>query len=226
MGNTLLRGLSYYAVFRRMMEMEFSCFDSVKVESSSGGGGGGGDFTCEVCLEETAAEQRFRTLTCAHPLCLDCIARFMESKLGDNVATIACPHAGCEKLLDPGLCRPLLPACVFERWCDVLCESSIDGLQKAYCPYKDCSALVLNECGGPIEKAKCPNCLRWLQKAPWWRRSMGGFGFGFWQAKTGAGRDPNEVLFRQLVKRKGWQKCPRCKRWVERVSGCQVMTCR
>ncbi|KAG9139266.1 hypothetical protein Leryth_011271 [Lithospermum erythrorhizon] len=41
-------------------------------------------------------------------------------------------------------------------WCDMLCDSRGLGLERCYCPYIDCSALVVNECGGRVKKEKCP----------------------------------------------------------------------
>uniref|UniRef100_K4CU60 RBR-type E3 ubiquitin transferase n=1 Tax=Solanum lycopersicum TaxID=4081 RepID=K4CU60_SOLLC len=74
---------------------------------------------------------------CVHPFCIDCITTYIFVKLVDNVVEILCPFSNCNQFLDP-----------------------IGWLTRCYCPNLNCSALILDECGGVATGSKCPNCKR------------------------------------------------------------------
>ncbi|PIA50510.1 hypothetical protein AQUCO_01300920v1 [Aquilegia coerulea] len=184
----------------------------------------GSTFTCEVCVEPLSHQKRFRNRKrCSHrSYCLDCIAYYIEVKIEEyNFSDIKCPGLDCDELLDPLICRSILPVKVFERWCDVLCEKTILPFQRAYCPYSECSALILNECGGKIMKTKCPNCKKFLCLKcgiPWH--------YGYKCNETEQLRDQNDFLLCELMKEKKWRRCPVCNHCVELISGCQFVKCR
>ncbi|KAL9677093.1 hypothetical protein QQ045_005320 [Rhodiola kirilowii] len=73
---------------------------------------------------------------------------YVAAKLQDNVPQIGCPFPGCQGTLDPHYCREILPLEVIERWGNIMCESVIRESEKFYCPFKDCSALLINDGGG------------------------------------------------------------------------------
>ncbi|KAJ4942648.1 hypothetical protein NE237_000083 [Protea cynaroides] len=158
---------------------------------------------------------------CVHPFCRDCIAKYIEAKVEERVVEVPCPSLNCEKLLDPLSCSQIIPAGLFEKWCDLLCESVVLRCKSAYCPFVNCSVLILNECGGNITRSKCPNCKKLLCfqcKLPW----HAGFGCD----ETGEMRNENDILFGKLVERNKWKICPGCKYRVERNEGCQNIKCR
>ncbi|KAJ4838047.1 hypothetical protein Tsubulata_037686, partial [Turnera subulata] len=116
-------------------------------------------FTCQICIEPTPSSKKFENgcSLCTHPYCLDCISKYIEVQVQSMTGNIRCPGLGCEHALDPLSCRPLVPEQVFVKWCDLLCESAVLGQlsqnqYSSYCPYQDCSALVLNECGNTTKK--------------------------------------------------------------------------
>ncbi|XP_043719597.1 E3 ubiquitin-protein ligase RNF144A-like [Telopea speciosissima] len=183
------------------------------------------NLTCEICVEPMTEIKKFNNKnSCAHPFCLDCIAKNIEAKIGENsTAKVPCPASNCDKLLDPISCRPILPAGLFERWCDVLCESAVLKGESVYCycPSATCSALVLNECGGNITRSECPNCKKlfcFQCKIPWH--------VGFGCNETEQLRDENDFLFGEHVERNNWKRCPGCNFLVEKLDGCSNIKCR
>ncbi|XP_042492758.1 probable E3 ubiquitin-protein ligase RNF144A isoform X2 [Macadamia integrifolia] len=180
--------------------------------------------TCEICVEPMTETKKFsNNKRCAHPFCLDCIVKYIEAKIGENsTAEVPCPASNCDKFLDPISCRPILPAGLFERWCDVLCESAVlrGESSHCYCPSAGCSTLVLNECGGIITKSECPNCkkLFCFQCKITWH-------VGFGCNETEQLRDENDFLFGELVVRNNWKRCPNCKFRVEKLDGCRSIQC-
>ncbi|KVH88647.1 hypothetical protein Ccrd_026217, partial [Cynara cardunculus var. scolymus] len=46
------------------------------------------------------------------------------------------------------VCRSIIPKQVLQRWENSLCESLILGSQRFYCPFKDCSSMLVDDDGG------------------------------------------------------------------------------
>ncbi|CAK9142059.1 unnamed protein product [Ilex paraguariensis] len=179
-------------------------------------------FTCEICIEPMLSSKKFKNKNkCTHPFCLDCIIKFIDVKISENVAKIKCPALNCEQFLDPISCRPIISRQLFDKWCDVLCEDTLLGLDRCYCPDRNCSALVVNECGGIVKRSKCPNCKRlfcFQCKLSWHA--------GFGCQESGDLRDRDDTAFGVLVERKHWKRCPQCHHFVELIEGCRIVKCR
>jgi hypothetical protein len=89
------------------------------------------------------AAEKFVVSHCPHAFCNSCIGRYVAGKVADNVAVIGCPDPACETgFIEMDLCRDIIPPELFDRWSVVLCEELL-GDDKFYCPFKDCSALLL-----------------------------------------------------------------------------------
>ncbi|KAK2978265.1 hypothetical protein RJ640_017116 [Escallonia rubra] len=180
-------------------------------------------FTCEICIEPMLSPtQKFKTSSkCTHPFCTDCMIKYIQVKIDENLPNIKCPALNCEHFFDPLSCKAVLPPELFDKWCDVLCDSAILGFERSYCPNQDCSALILNECGGSVKKSACPICKRlfcFRCKLPWHA--------GFQCEESRELRDANDVAFGVLVERQKWIRCPQCQRFIERIDGCPIMKCR
>ncbi|XVF84328.1 hypothetical protein PTKIN_Ptkin17bG0028200 [Pterospermum kingtungense] len=184
------------------------------------------DFTCEICIEPVGADNKFKNSSlCKHSFCSDCVAKYIEAKVVEfNVANIDCPALDCKFSLDPLSCRPIISNHVFTKWCDLLCNATVlhhYSNKFVYCPYQDCSALILNECGGEPKQCTCPNCKNkfcFQCKCPWHA------GYRCWEKEKF--RDRNDVLVGELIEENKWTRCPKCGNVVERNGGCIYIRCR
>ncbi|KAK1287124.1 hypothetical protein QJS10_CPB19g01985 [Acorus calamus] len=114
---------------------------------------------CGICFEPKSQDEIFLTKTCEHVFCMECMGSYVASRIQDNATDVLCPDPNCDERLEMENCRPILPKEVFDRWGDALCESVILGSVKFYCPFKDCSALLIDE-GVVFEESECPHCHR------------------------------------------------------------------
>lgn len=175
-------------------------------------------FNCILCLEDNLpSSSRFmprKGRCCDHCsfICRQCIASYIVANVEQGKSLIWCPMSlRCRWTFDPISCRTLVTRQIFDRWCDLLCESSVRGYERCYCPNIDCRELIIDECRAQsAEKIRCPNCKRsccFRCSTPWVRRHK------------------CDDTYHLMQERK-WMRCPGCKNYVERIEGCSSILCR
>ncbi|KAM7280234.1 hypothetical protein ACFE04_007368 [Oxalis oulophora] len=154
-------------------------------------------FTCEICFESINLD---------------------HSQISQQKSL----HAPALCGLHPVSSMSLISKTLFSKWCDRLCEDSVLGLDKSYCPNKECMTMVVNECGRSVKKSKCPNCKELFCfdcKNKWHAGKCK-------ESEVIMMRDRNDVLLGKLIKKYKWQRCPACGHCVQRSAGCNFVRCR
>ncbi|KAI3897332.1 hypothetical protein MKW92_047001 [Papaver armeniacum] len=214
------------------IEIKSSNSNDTKMKSSMNANSSAGDDQyssensfCEICMEaKPTSEMRKSTIKCSHIYCFECIARHIAAKIQDNITQITCLEFNCKETLEPHLCRDIIPGQVFDRWENALCESLILASHKIYCPFKDCSAMLVNDDDGAIiRESECPHCRRLFCaqcKVPW----HSDLDCSEYQDMKRGGQE--DMLLIKLAEKQKWRRCPRCKYYVEKKDGCLHITCR
>ncbi|KAL6010537.1 hypothetical protein ACLOJK_000971 [Asimina triloba] len=183
---------------------------------------------CKICMEAKHPTEIFTIKGCRHQFCSHCIGQHVTAKIQENSPSVRCPEPSCKGVLEPVLLQPILAPDVFDRWGRVLCESLILESMKFYCPFKDCSGLLVDERGKDgvvILESECPHCRRLFCakcKVPW----HSGISCDNFQKLGKHERDREDIMLMNLAKSKKWQRCPQCGFYVERIEGCLFMKCR
>ena len=178
---------------------------------------------CYICFDDKA-DTHFLDGICKfrdHAFCSYCISKYVGSEINKSVHDVKCPYPECSVVLKPQFLRTILPSEVVEKWESRRCEYSIVGSQRTYCPFKDCSGLLVNESEKVVTSAECPYCHRLFCaqcRVPW----HGNMSCGEFQRKN---KDPDAKFFK-LAKEKNWQKCVECSMYVQKLDGCEHVTCR
>ncbi|MCL7038918.1 hypothetical protein MKW94_005690 [Papaver nudicaule] len=209
-------------------EISLDLTSSSKEDSSS--------FTCEICVELVPSNEKFENMEimngCSHNYCKGCISKYIQVKvIQDNTSQISCPDTNCNVDLDTLSCRSIVSEEVFVKWCRAHCESAVllqsskggFAYGRSYCPYKECSELVLNECvetnsSTKVTNVTCPNCKKLFCfhcMVPWKENHQ-----CVNRSETIIDIDRNDVLFMENVKHNKWVRCPSCSHYVERSEGC------
>ncbi|PSR89385.1 E3 ubiquitin-protein like, partial [Actinidia chinensis var. chinensis] len=119
---------------------------------------------CEICSEKKEADEMFRIDACSHSYCSICIAKHVTIKIRESAPepVVACPGFACGGVLELSTCRSRMPGEVAAMWEDLLCEAAITAEEKFYCPFRDCSAMLVNDDDGGegITECECPVCHR------------------------------------------------------------------
>nr|GEW10927.1 hypothetical protein [Tanacetum cinerariifolium] len=101
----------------------------------------------------------------------------VATKIQENITEVRCPNPNCRGIIGPEACRLFVSREVLERSEDALCESLIFWAAKFYCPFKDCSALLVNDGGGASlrkgQRDPSDLMLRELAKNKNWKRCPG-----------------------------------------------------
>ncbi|XVF35204.1 hypothetical protein REPUB_Repub18cG0125300 [Reevesia pubescens] len=172
-------------------------------------------------VESKPLDISFNVKGCPHFYCIECITKYIESKLDDNVTQIPCPVTNCQGLLEPDFCRDIHPRDLFNMWGKALCEFAFLG-SEFYCPSKDCSALLINDGENVIKNLPCPFCKRVFCvqcKVAW----HSGVDCAKFQKLKVLGTD---AMLVDLAKRKKWRQCPKCNYYMEKSDGCYYLKCR
>ncbi|KAK9073032.1 hypothetical protein SSX86_007354 [Deinandra increscens subsp. villosa] len=175
-------------------------------------------FTCEICIEPI--NRRFKNSDkCVHPFCTDCVIKYIQVKLEDGASDIKCPATTCTHPLEVLSSSSSITRGLLVKWCEALCESTVLGVNRVYCPDRECSELILNECGdGNLTRCACPSCKKpfcFRCQVPWHEGSS-----------CGETKDENDIAFDVLYKKSNWRICPKCGNCVEHNGGCLVILCR
>ncbi|KAG6389031.1 hypothetical protein SASPL_150490 [Salvia splendens] len=182
-------------------------------------------FSCEICACEKPISDSFRILGCDHSYCTQCVSNYVAARLQESITSIGCPVPGCAGFLEPQHCRTILPREVFDRWGDALCEALILGAERFYCPYKECSALLINDGSENVVQSECPECRR-LFCAPCKAAWHDGIECGEFQRLKKDERSNEDLKLMKLAKDSKWIRCPSCRIYVSKSEGCLYMRCR
>ncbi|KAG8047614.1 hypothetical protein GUJ93_ZPchr0008g11555 [Zizania palustris] len=181
---------------------------------------------CKICMDVVLPSNAHRASRgCEHVFCAACLAGYIGAKIQDRVAGVRCPEERCRGELDPELCQDILPREVFERWDAAMCEALVLGSKRTYCPFKDCSAMMLNESGVVVTESECPGCRRLFcaRCAVPWHAGVDCAAYN----KLGKGdRGKEDLLLLEMAKVKKWKRCPKCEFFVEKSQGCLHIICR
>ncbi|XP_057535397.1 E3 ubiquitin-protein ligase RSL1-like [Amaranthus tricolor] len=180
---------------------------------------------CGICMEHKSYSEIFMGLSkCTHTFCIDCVLKYMASKINENIGSVKCPDPKCKQVFEPEKCSSILPKEIFERWENALFEAMIPGYQKFYCPYKDCSALMVDDGGIEVRSSECPSCKR-LFCARCQVRWHEGITCEEFDALGTDERDKDDVMVFKMAKDNKWRRCPNCRIHIEKTQGCQHMSC-
>ncbi|XP_009365256.2 uncharacterized protein LOC103955106 isoform X2 [Pyrus x bretschneideri] len=182
---------------------------------------------CEICVEMKEADEFFQNEGCVHSFCSDCITNHVASKIQANIHVILCPGLDCRAVLELDACMPILPKEVIEGWNDALCEAMVLGAQRLYCPFSDCSTVLMidNEGEEAVRVSECPICHRLFCarcQVPW----HPGVDCEEYRKLNEDERGRADLMVKELAKQNKWKRCPRCKYYVEKTQGCLHITCR
>nr|XP_023890800.1 putative disease resistance protein RGA3 [Quercus suber] len=83
---------------------------------------------CEICVERKDSDQMFKTESCVHSFCSDCIGKHVATKIQESITVVTCPGLDCKGVIELDACGAVLPKDVLDRWDEALCFRNTDDL--------------------------------------------------------------------------------------------------
>ena len=81
---------------------------------------------CEICMGRKDSDQMFKTESCVHSFCSDCIGKHVTTKIQESITVVTCPGLDCKGVIELDACRAVLPKDVLDTWDEALCFRNTD----------------------------------------------------------------------------------------------------
>lgn len=183
-------------------------------------------FKCEICYTDIDVEEGI-TLECDHRFCVECIKMYVEGLIESAQVTaekMKCPN--CPQPLSIYEIEDIVNAEQFDKYQKFLLRGFVlpedeDRAAIFNCPGADCEFFCILD--KEIEEFECPSCKH--KCCPKCKNEMHK---GFTCEQYEEWRKENseaDYKFNEMMKREGLMKCPKCGTVIEKISGCQFMSC-
>ncbi|XP_030216607.1 E3 ubiquitin-protein ligase RNF14 [Gadus morhua] len=205
-------------------------------------------FGCGICFLEKLGAACLCFKECQHVYCRDCMSEYFQIQIRDgNVRCLNCPEPKCSSLATPLQVKQLVDEEQFARYDRLLLQSSLDLMADVvYCPRQSCGSAVILEPDATM--GICPAC----QYAFCTLCKLGYHGLSHCKVTSDELRSlrddylaasPEDQRFmeqrfgKRVIQRaveesysREWLSdnckcCPRCGTNIQKVDGCNKMTC-
>jgi len=179
--------------------------------------------TCYICCENIFESRMFKLLLCEHnSYCRKCIRRFINTEIMDGKCqSIKCPFLDCEETICYSDIKSLLSDSDFKKFENFSFKAAVnmDPTMKS-CPHCDYVFFAIEQDGIKACEVGCPNCTKGFCCACMseWHQGVSCEKFKKSSSKK------SEKGFSKWAK-KNSKKCPKCNSHIEKISGCNHMTC-
>lgn len=175
------------------------------------------DMTCKVCESDLEVDDfKIGKLRCNHFFCRDCWFDYLKNKINNGKTfKITCMQAKCTTEIKEDFVRKIIQKdqALLEKYERFAKNNKLlmDSKNTKFCPFPDCDGYAVKS--SLSKYVKCTNghefCFNCSQKPHGWKAcsTMIDKGFEEWKSQN-------------LVKR-----CPYCRFWTEKNTGCNHMTC-
>lgn len=168
---------------------------------------------CMICLEE--CKEPWRHQDCElHVFCMDCVRSYLRSRISDgNVLIVTCPGDACKALFSDEQVQSFVDEEVFGKYkrfkerAEMAKDSSV-----RWCPQPNCEGYMRGSESDP--HLTCPICKYELC----FKCSSQ------WHGKQTC-EQHLDAAYEEWAKGQDVQLCPRCKLRIEKVLGCNHITC-
>ncbi|OJA17608.1 hypothetical protein AZE42_01207 [Rhizopogon vesiculosus] len=182
-----------------------------------------GEQSCPICYDDISSPLR---LGCGHVYCAACMRHFLTSALDSGQFPLTCMGDECRVPIPIPTIQHFLPPASFNRLLEVAFNAHIsrNPLEFKYCKTPDCNQIYRSAAANSATVGQCPSC--------------------FSNICTSCHEDVHDGMSCDDYKRTGrlaeeerqteaWiaaqggrvKKCPSCRALIEKIDGCNHMTC-
>lgn len=170
---------------------------------------------CPICLDTTINGV---TLDCGHGVCKECLIRYMHSAHSSRAFPLKClgDDNRCTEVLPLSICQRLLGKEQFVRLAEASFFTYIQMRPQEfhYCPTPDCPQIYRDAPGRILQ---CPSCLVFICPSCHKVQHDG--------VECSQSNELGERLFNEWREQHNVKRCPSCSANIEKVAGCNHLTC-
>ena len=172
------------------------------------------EWQCRICGTPLTSSSRQVLSGCDHQFCHECFMDYLETCINDRkIESLKCPSFGCENVLSDQLLSHILPSELHSKLHRFRRENDLErNVNFRWCPQPDCSGYDLAE-----PKRKRLVC------------SVCSFVYCFYCLEAwhenGVCRSESDRKLDKWAKFHHAKFCPKCKIRVQKLRGCNHMTC-
>ncbi|GLB33452.1 hypothetical protein LshimejAT787_0103360 [Lyophyllum shimeji] len=177
------------------------------------------DGVCPICYDVVSQPVQ---LSCKHVYCTDCIRHYLTTAAETKVFPLACMgnKTTCNVPIPIPVIQRFLTPQQYEHLVDVAFTAHLNRNTRdfGYCPTPDCPEIYRADTKIMMD---CPSCAKLLCT------SCNEGHTGMSCAKWKAGKAVEEARLNNLwATTHGAKRCPSCFIWIQKISGCDHMSCR
>jgi len=177
---------------------------------------------CSVCLEIIPEADYLPLEKCGCLFHQSCVLAYLSTAIKEQKYPLACPQAKCRAEIHPMDLKERLPVQLYQQLEQSQLETFMqrNGRDFKHCPTPDCPFVFAWTQENP--RFKCPVCIKvWCLLC----RKEYHDGISCKEYERLTDRKSLDLEFGTAVQYAGFQLCPTCNTWVEKVDGCNLVVC-
>lgn len=180
---------------------------------------------CPICCEdEVPPSELFIFSECSHQFCRECLQGFFNNCINEGkVLDITCPAPGCKTAIEYEHVRAVVTTDIFLKYEEFAFIAALNADPSVkWCPKPGCGNAIIGDPDNPRCQCTSPDCryeFCFLCSEPW-HADATCEEYQQWKIDNGL----TDAKFSNWAK-KNTKKCPRCKTMIEKIAGCNHMTC-
>lgn len=205
-------------------------------------------YNCQVCFAEKLGKQCMQFATCNHVFCNDCMKGYFNVLIDEgDVRGLKCPENKCESIALPLQIQSLVTEAQYNRYDRLLLQSTLDTMTDViYCPRQNCGCAVVVD--KEHNSGSCPKCIYVF--CIYCKQTYHGLSACKISSENckklreeylNADNETKKLLEKRYGRRSiqklieetfthDWlnnnsKMCPRCHSHIEKMDGCNKMTC-
>jgi len=198
---------------------------------------------CTLCLENVEVYLMV-TLTCGDQFCKECLSQYFEIMITSKSIPILCPSLNCRKEISETVLSDVLNPSTMKKYEQYSLDVAIERNPRDYtcCFTPDCPFVFFQSPNDPTT-FRCPLCKnrfclscqviyhQGITCTEYQRKLVLSSYLNFLHPGQ-VGPDAvkqkkfEDLLFKQMLARKEWKRCPGCRAVVDKEDGCDHMICR
>ena len=203
--------------------------------------------TCNVCFLEKFGSVCIQFPQCKHVYCKECMKDYFTIQISEgSVKALTCPEDKCDVQADPSMVKSLVNPDLFERYDELLLKRTLECMTDiTNCPRKICQATVmkdkdldLGQCAkcGFVFCVQCNNTYHGQAICPLSAAELTKLRVTYLQGTKEEREDLEKRFGKDIFKKQidvcseEWmerftKRCPECQSSIQKIAGCNKMTC-